>query len=218
MSIGAELLRYQRDQRFFIWDKETEGLNLYYSRPWQVAWAVGTLDKNEISEDLYPFFQDLKVSKKAAQVTRFDYSEYKSKAIDPLVVLEKFEKDFLNPNVIKVGQNIFGLDIYIYIAFRRSLGLPISWEFLYKNMWIDTNNIAKARKKGITVPPVRNINESLLFNFKMSGFHERTLKTNLTHQGKEFGIEFDYSSTHRGNNDIILNKLVLKKHIWEVPI
>jgi hypothetical protein len=219
MSIGSDLLRYAKDQEYMIWDDETEGLNLYYSRPWQKSWTVFKLGQKGEAHDYYPFFADLKVSKGAARTTRFDYGEYKSKASDPLEVLNKFEKDFLNPNIIKIGHNIYGLDIPIYLVFRRALGLETDYGFLLNNgnLFIDTNNLAKAHKKGFTIPPVRS-REFILFNFKMTAFHEKNLKTNLTHMGKEYGIEFDYDSVHRGNNDIALNALVWEKMVWNINI
>ena len=34
------LLRFNKKQRYVVFDTETEGLNLVTSRPWQVAWLV----------------------------------------------------------------------------------------------------------------------------------------------------------------------------------
>ena len=31
------LLRFKRDQKYIVFDFETEGLNLRYSRPWQLG-------------------------------------------------------------------------------------------------------------------------------------------------------------------------------------
>lgn len=200
-----------------IWDKETEGVNLRFSRPWQVAWSLGTLDELPPIIDAYPWFPDLKVSKVAARITRFDFNEYKSKARDPHEILAEFEKPFLNPEYIKAGHNIYGLDIPAYLTFRRALGLPANYDFLHQSIFIDTNNIAKARKKNIPIPDIRS-KEFITFNFRMSAFHEKTLKTNLALTAKEFGIQFDYDSLHRGNNDVVLNRMVLKQMVWSTEI
>lgn len=215
--LGSELLRYNKNQEYFIFDKETESLNLYAARPWEVAWLMGKLDTITEENDYFPWFPDLKVTIGAARVTRFDFAEYKAKAIDPYEVLARFEKKFLDPEVIKGGHNVYGYDNFIYISFRRALSLPINYDFIYNNVILDTNNIAKAWKKGFKIPPIRS-KEFVTFNYKMSAFHEKGLKTSLTTLGKELKIDFDYESTHRGVNDIILNKLVLDKLIWLVEI
>ena len=33
-----DLLRFKFDQRYVVFDTETEGLNLVSSKPWQLAW------------------------------------------------------------------------------------------------------------------------------------------------------------------------------------
>jgi hypothetical protein len=217
MSIGSELLRFQKDQKYMIFDKETEGVNLLFSRPWQVSWLVATLSEISESYDYFPWFSDLKVSKVAARITRFDYNEYKQKATDPHEVLKKFEEPYLDESIIKIGHNIIGFDNQIYRVWRKSLGLPINDSIVNKSIFIDTNNIAKAQKKGFTIPDIRS-KEFAIFNYKMSLFHEKNLKTNLPLLGKEYGIEFDYDSVHRGNNDILLNRLVWNKMIYTVEL
>ena len=217
MSIGEHLLRYSRDQLYMGWDKETEGLNLFYSKPWQIAWMVAKQGVMGEMNDRYPYFDDLKLSRGAAAVTRFNYQEYKDKATDARQVLEDFDKDFLNPDIIKFGHNVISLDIPVYFTFRRALGMPVNLDIFENNIFLDTNNLMKAHKKRIKIPPVRS-KEFLNFNFQMANFHERNLKTNLALTGKEMGINFDYDSLHRGNNDVVLNKLVLDKMLWMIEI
>jgi hypothetical protein len=217
MTLGENLLRFNKEQKYCFFDKETEGLNLVRSRPWQVAWLIATLDKIEQENDQYPWFEDLKVSPAAARITRFDWNDYRFKAKDPREVLEEFEKTFLDENIIKIGHNIIGYDIYIYNVWRRALGLPVNYDFLRKSNFIDTNVLAKAYKKGIKVPPLGS-KEYFEFNFKMAGFHAKGVKTNLTALGKEFKIVVDYDNLHDGINDIRLNHLVFQKLVWLVEI
>jgi hypothetical protein len=131
--------------------------------------------------------------------------------------LKKFEEPYLDESIIKIGHNIIGFDNQIYRVWRKSLGLPINDSIVNKSIFIDTNNIAKAQKKGFTIPDIRS-KEFAIFNYKMSLFHEKNLKTNLPLLGKEYGIEFDYDSVHRGNNDILLNRLVWNKMIYTVEL
>ena len=34
------LLRYKKDQKYIVFDYETEGLNLYYSKPFQLSFII----------------------------------------------------------------------------------------------------------------------------------------------------------------------------------
>ena len=38
--MNESLLRFKRNQKYIIFDTETEGLNLIKSKPWQAAWIV----------------------------------------------------------------------------------------------------------------------------------------------------------------------------------
>ena len=41
--IGGELTRYAANQKFLVFDIESNGLNLHYSRPWELSYAVFSL-------------------------------------------------------------------------------------------------------------------------------------------------------------------------------
>ena len=62
-------LRFNKDQRYVIFDTETEGLNLIKSRPWQVAWIIAEGDKIISRNDRFIHWPNLNVSEGAAKVT-----------------------------------------------------------------------------------------------------------------------------------------------------
>ena len=70
-------LRFNKDQRYVIFDTETEGLNLIKSRPWQVAWIIAQGDKIISRNDRFIHWPNLNVSEGAAKVTGFSMKEYK---------------------------------------------------------------------------------------------------------------------------------------------
>lgn len=70
--IGSDLLRYNKAQKYLVWDVETTSLNLAYALPWQISYAVFTLDKILDIQNKYIFWKDLQVSADAARITRFD--------------------------------------------------------------------------------------------------------------------------------------------------
>ena len=52
------LLRFNKKQRYVVFDTETEGLNLVTSRPWQVAWLVVEGDKIVSRNDKFIYWPD----------------------------------------------------------------------------------------------------------------------------------------------------------------
>ena len=79
--MNESLLRFDRKQKYLVFDTETEGLNLIDSRPWQVAWIVTQGDKVLEEHDVYVKWRDLNVSKDAARVTGFSKEDYERKAV-----------------------------------------------------------------------------------------------------------------------------------------
>ena len=77
--MNESLLRFNKKQRYVVFDTETEGLNLVTSRPWQVAWMVVEGDKIIEKNDLFIEWPDLQVSEGAAKVTGFTEKEYNKK-------------------------------------------------------------------------------------------------------------------------------------------
>ena len=78
--MNESLLRFNKKQRYVVFDTETEGLNLVTSRPWQVAWMVVEGDKIIEKNDLFIEWPDLQVSEGAARVTGFTEKEYNKNA------------------------------------------------------------------------------------------------------------------------------------------
>ena len=77
------LLRFNRNQRYVVFDTETEGLNLIKSRPWQVAWLIAEGDKIISRTDRFIHWPNLNVSEGAARVTGFSKKEYEKNSRGP---------------------------------------------------------------------------------------------------------------------------------------
>lgn len=193
--IGAELKRFQPTQRYFVSDDETEGLSLFYSRPWQIAGLVADSKQVYEREEHYIWWPDLKVSAQAAAITRFNYALYKDRAEDPHKVLAWLEERIYDPSLDIVGQNFF-YDGYIHKTFRRLCGKKPDWSWM-KRMY-DTNCLSKAYRKGIK-PDLANMRA---WQWKMQSIHDRTLKTRLGIMCAEFKIAFDDTRAHDALYDI----------------
>lgn len=199
---------------YLIIDTETEGLSLIgKNRPWNCSWILYQNSKILEQYDKFVWWKDLNISKGAAQVTRFDYDDYKSKAEDASKILDEFETYLNNKSYVCICHNISSFDCYIIKNWREALNRKNDYSYLDRT--IDTNSLARAIKKGVKKIERKDWK---LMNFRFSNYVERGLKTNLTALGKEYGIEHDYEGTHRGQSDIILNAKVWNKLRFQIEI
>lgn len=207
------LLRFQKDLKVIIADFETEGLHGARSRPWELAFVVYHGNKLVAEHDLFPYWTDLDVSPGAKVVTRFDFQEYSRRASDPKKCREIFLSYRNDPSYYIIYHNGVRYDSMIDAVWAREIGEKPDYSWMER--LIDTNCIAKAQKLGIK-PDISSRKNFLAWQFRMSSIVKNGLKTSLTTCGKEFKIEYDYTTLHRGANDTKLNKLVFDKQLWTV--
>lgn len=212
MNLGEDLLRFKNHQKYIIFDFETESLNLYLARPWQLAFALYQGNKKIKSYDLYIDWPDIQVSKEAAIITRFNINHYRSAAKPPKEVLALFEKYLYDPDYLIIGHNILNYDIMIHNTLRRLCGLPADYSYLER--CLDTNCLAKAHKKEIKYGG----EDRLLWQFKLLNFREKGLKTSLSTMCKDFSIDVDPNKQHDAIYDIDINMQVFQKLIWSFEI
>jgi len=217
MSIGSQLLRYQKNQKFACFDLETEGLNGVYSRPWQLGMTQFTQNEELGETDRYIWWPNLKVSKRAAEVTRFNYNVYKERAEDPKKVLSDLEDVIYSKEYKILNQNLIGYDTQILNVWRRSLGMKPYHDFLYEEFKVyDTLAISRSIKKGIP-PDTSSTLAFLSWQYKMLSIREK-LKCSLGAIGKELGVEFNSEFLHDALRDVRLCKEVFKKQIWTIEL
>lgn len=206
--IGSELKRYQPEKRAFVSDYESEGLNLYASRPWQVAWLIADAKNVYEREEHYIWFKDLKVSAQAAFITRFDYQRYKDRAEDPHKILARFDERLYDTSLDIIGQNFF-FDGYIHNTLRRICGKQPDYSWMTR--MYDTNCLSKAYRLGIQ--PDRT--SFLSWQFKMQSIHSK-LKTRLQTMCVEMGIAFDANRAHEALYDVDMTRLLYEALKWKV--
>ena len=92
--MNNHLLRFDKNKNYIIFDYETCGLNLasLNNKPWQLAYLVVKNDKVVEENDFYLKWDNLPISDDAKKITGFKESVYKKRAVDPLEVLERFDK------------------------------------------------------------------------------------------------------------------------------
>lgn len=206
------LLRFKKNQKYIVFDFETEGLNLRYSRPWQLGFieVEGKSIKNEY--DIYIGFDDLSVSADAARITGFSEHTYHKKKKDKLKVLEFFDKFLYNPDYLVIGHNILGYDVYIHNILRKACGKPTDYSYL--NRVVDTNCLSKAYKMGL-----KRVDGNLtLWQYKLNNYIKKGLKTSQITMLKEFSIPFEADRLHDAVYDVKMTLDLFHKLIWNIEV
>lgn len=208
-----DLLRFKFNQKYVIFDTETEGLNLVTSKPWQLAWIEAEGKKIKKKQNRFLMWEDLNVSEDAARVTGFDYKSYVKQAEDPSVVYKEFIDLISQDDVIIIGQNLLGYDIYILGVIARQLGIKINYSFV--NRIFDTKAIATALAKGNKTP---DNDDFASWQIKWLNYRERGLKSNQKYLLEYYDIDFDPKKLHDALYDIEKNFEIFLKQIWELEI
>ena len=206
------LLRFNKKQRYFVFDTETEGLNLVTSKPWQVAWLVVEGDKIISRNDKFIQWPTLNVSEGAAKVTGFSRKEYEKKAESPDQVWSEFSTELYNEDNLIIGQNLLGFDVYMVNLWRNLMGMQS--DHSYVRRIIDTKSLATAIAKQIPVDK----DNFLPWQYRLLNYKERGLRTSQATLLKKYDIPHDPKRLHDALYDIEMNFKVFRKQLFELEI
>jgi DNA polymerase III epsilon subunit-like protein len=210
-----ELLRFNKDQKYMVFDYETCSLNLVSNenKPWQLAYIVFQGDKILEEKDYLLKWDDLKVSKEAARITGFSMSKYNKNKVCPKGVMKEFSALLQDESIIPLGHNVLGFDVYIYNIHRRLCGLEPDYSFCERI--IDTVCLARAVKKNIKKPK----RESMLpWQYRLLNFREKGLRVSLQQCCKDYEVDFDPKKLHDALYDIRKNMDIFNKIIWQTEV
>lgn len=201
-------MQFKHNQKFVCYDYETTGLNLLYSEPWQLSWTThnGFYDDKEfdrfidvpnLSEKLPHFL------KKKCHFNEEKYNDLKKPAKQ---VLEEFLSFIDDSKYMSIGQNILGFDIYILDQMKRSVGIPINYNFLPRS--IDTFCLGKAVREEIPVPRTGSFIE---WQYKIYNNRELKSKASLAALTKYLGVPYDTKKHHNAIEDCKMTFEVFKQ-------
>lgn len=222
VMLDEHLLRFQKEQKYLLYDFETANLNLVWEEnlPWELAWQVCTL--NEVLEEKVHLINWEKVGRKlnvgdgAAMITGF-YSklpELLATGSHPKDVLNDFEKHLYNPEIIPIAHSGMGFDIYIHNIHRKVLGNQSDYSYMPR--FLDTSLLARAMKIGAPFPQKRE--DLLAFQYKMSHNIVRGVKTSIKALCADFGIEYDETRAHQASYDCLLLNRILHQLLFRIEI
>jgi DNA polymerase III alpha subunit (gram-positive type) len=206
------LLRYKKKQKYIVFDFETEGLNLRYSKPWQLGFIVTEGSRVKLEYDFHIDFPDLDISEDAKRITHFSQSIHDQKKQKKEKVLDFFDKYLYNPDYLLIGHNVLGFDVYIHNVLRLACGKPS--DYSYMDRILDTNCLAKAYKMGLKHPD----GNLTLWQCKLNNYIQKGMKTNQQALLREFDIEFEPDKLHDAVYDVKMTLEIFHKLIWNVEV
>jgi len=210
--MDESLLRFDKNQKYLVFDTETEGLNLIRSRPWQVAWLVVEGGKILEKHDMFLDWPNLDVSAGAAKITGFTMKEYNKRKESPRKVWEKFSKNLYDKDTFIVGQNLLGFDVYMVNIWRELMKLEA--DYSYVERIIDTKALAVAIAKDIPVDK----DDFISWQYRLINHRERKLKTSQAFLLKKYNIDHDPKRLHDALYDIEMNFKVFRKQLFDLEI
>ena len=141
---------------------------------------------------------DLKISKEAAFITRYDQRNVDDNGVPPEEAFPTMEDWLENADFI-VGHNIIGFDIHLIKEYYNYMGKSCL-HLLPK--FIDTNCIAKGAIMGLEYDPKESFIE---YQFRMYHIRKRGVKTNLKQLLKDYEIPFEENRLHEAIYDLERN-------------
>ncbi len=184
------------NQNYIVFDTETEGLNLRYSRPWELSFLLARgktiIDKHQIYIDV----PDLVISDTVAKLTGFDNRKYQESKRPVKLVWDFFKRFLYDPNYLIVGQNIVFYDIWMLANLARMAGEVMDFSCMLK--FLDTRFLALAYKNNISKP---RDGQFLSWFYKLNNDPNVKGRVSQLSLLKEYGIEFEEEKLHDGLYD-----------------
>ena len=213
--IGSDLLRYNlKSKKFLVFDTETESLNLYRAKPWEIGWVIYDGQDKIEEHQYYLKWPNLKIGEGAQKVTGIDINQIWQYGKDPKTVVDLFDTYIYNPEYLIVGANILNFDLYIHNTARRLCGYKSDYSYLSR--CYDTNSLAKAYKLQHKIP--ENKEDFIPFQYRMSTIRQKGLKTSNSVMAKEFGMVIDEKKVHQAIYDIEMTFFNFIKLVYALDI
>lgn len=212
--MNGHYFRFDKKSTYVFIDCETLNLclNSVNNLPWQVSMIKSVGGKKTDQRDFHVKWDtDLKISKDAARITRFDAKKLERIGKKPEEVLPEVI-EWLDDADYIVGHNVLGFDMYlirgIYKFFNKN----------YKHLVpkvIDTLSIARGINNDLKP---KNRETFLAFQFRMLNIRKKGQRNSLEAIGKSYAIEHDYSKLHDAIVDLELNLKVWNKLKYEIDL
>ena len=138
------------NQKYLVFDTETEGLNLHSSKTWQLSWLICEGDKIVEEHDEFIAHKELVIPEIVKKITGFDWDKYNKRSKSLSQVWSKFEDYLYDPQYIIIGQNLLGFDVYMLAILQKLLGQEPDYSYISRIY--DTRALGKAYRENLDKP------------------------------------------------------------------
>lgn len=194
------------NQKYLIFDLETEGLNYKYSRPWELSYLLAEGNKITKRRQLFIDIPNLDLPSFLRKLCNFDQKKYDREKKPPREVWTEFKKYLYDPKYKIIGQNILKYDANILCILAEICKEDIDFSFI--DRMLDTMPLAKAHRGGLEKPRSGDIVE---WQYKI--LNDRSLKARVNQKAllKFFGLEFDEKRLHEAIYDCEMTFEIFKQ-------
>lgn len=189
--INSDLLKYNLENKIFVsLDCETNGLNLFYSQPFNIGIQLYENKKLIENHNLYIKWENYKIDPELAIRVHYNKQQIDKEGKPPKEILDILLSYLNNEKYFYVGNNILGYDCMIFNNLAQSLNIKSDYKWL--NRLYDNNCIFKGMKLGLKP----NNNDFLSWQFSLSNIVQRGLKSNVGYACEEFKIGYNKDEAH----------------------
>jgi len=207
------LLRYDWNQKYCVFDLETNSLNTITTQPWQIGFltAQGKKIINEFERKIY--WKDFEIEDNIAMLNHFDRQTYEHEARDPVEVLNEFESYLYDPEYLIVTMNGLGFDCAVHNAWRKKLGRKTDYSWMDRH--VDILATFRAIQAGAKSPPRDDL---LAWQYSWLNHRDKKVKASLSAQLKHYSIPYSEESKHEALMDVKYTFQVFWKQLFELDI
>jgi DNA polymerase III epsilon subunit-like protein len=199
-----DLLKYFiKDKKTLVFDCETNSLNLYFARPFDITF-MSYEGYNKVEEkQFYIKWPHYEIDEGLAEKVHYNKQVIDKVGIEPKRAME-IVNGFINDNKydILAGNNILGYDSMVFYNSCKEVGVNMGYQSLKKIY--DCNAIFKGMKRNLK-PDYDNF---LSWQLSQNNFVAKGLKSSVAYICGEFDIPYNKEELHGSYSDTVLSSKI----------
>lgn len=218
-DLGQHLLRYNFNQKYMVFDFETNALNMAspnINLPWNLGYNLFEGKKLIHSKEILLKWPDYKIDNTVALINGFNQEVYERDAVDPVKPLNRFNNLLNREDIYLITANGFSFDMYVNNLALRQLGLAENFSYLHRLICIQ--NLAKAEHLKIKMPKI-GTDDWVAKNMALTNWYDFKFKCSLGVLSKKYEVTYDENKHHKSSvYDVELTKQIFDKQIGKIEI
>lgn len=210
-----DLARFDKNRKYLFLDCETEHLNLYQNKPWEIGLSLWQNDKFIHEEVIYIKWEKLEITEIARKLTKYDTKIHliERDGITPKEACDKISNFIYDKDIYSVGSNLLGFDIHVLNYLRRVCGKNIDYTFTSRIY--DTVAIVKAMILGFDPP--ENQSENIFWQYRIMN-DPKKVRSGIKGACNFLDVEYDENAHHDAIADNRMTQKIFQKAIKTIDI